>query len=233
MGSPLLIRTARRLTAHCAASLVLAVAAGLSGCAPRLHANDALTIERALTPKTASTYAATAIDGDTLDDPTLGRIRLEGIDTPEVGEPGADEATRFLDALVRGRRADIAFSPLWPRDVYGRRRAVVYTPGPAGPVCANVELYRRGYARASRMGPTSFPVAEWAKEPPRTLPAAAALSDAGASPEKTVVYATRTGAKYHRAECPHARNAQPLSLASALARGLEPCSACRPPVVTE
>jgi len=226
MGSLAPSRLARAAASVCSALL-------LAGCAPRLRPGDAATIERALKPETASTYEATAVDGDTLDDPTLGRVRLEGIDAPEVGEPGADQATRLLDALVRGRRVDLAFSPLWPRDVYGRRRAVVYTMGPGGRVCANVELYRRGYARPSQMGPTSFAIREWAKEAPPILPEAAAAVDAGGDPNKTMGYATRTGTKYHRADCPHVGNAQPLTLASAVARGLKPCSVCRPPVVAE
>ena len=48
---------------------------------------------------------------------------------------------------------------------------------------------------------------------------------------KTItVYITKSGKKYHRANCQHARkNAQPISLQEALEKGYEPCKRCHPP----
>jgi endonuclease YncB( thermonuclease family) len=64
-------------------------------------------------------------DGDTF---YAGRItiRLHGIDTPELGEPKAAEATRRLTALLRAGPVTIA-----PRaeDVYGRLVADVIVRG--------------------------------------------------------------------------------------------------------
>ena len=44
------------------------------------------------------------------------------------------------------------------------------------------------------------------------------------------VYVTKSGTKYHRQNCQHARKSgQPISLEEALRRGLEPCKRCNPP----
>lgn len=45
------------------------------------------------------------------------------------------------------------------------------------------------------------------------------------------VYRTRTGERYHRADCQHVKGkAIPLTLAEAKERGLTPCKVCRPPM---
>src|SRR4051812_39562309 len=89
------------------------------------------------------------IDGDTIDVTTLGRVRLLGIDAPEIGRvfdtsaPFAQAARDKLAALVLHR---------WVRletdaerfDVYKRRLAYVLTEDG---VCANVVLVREGLAR--------------------------------------------------------------------------------------
>ena len=95
-------------------------------------------------------YAATAlhvVDGDTLDvlitlrDETVDlgfrimvhdhdtfeqRIRLYGINTPERGQPGYDEATAMLTALVVGAPGLYA-TTVKPHDKYGRWLASLRT----------------------------------------------------------------------------------------------------------
>ena len=49
-------------------------------------------------------------------------------------------------------------------------------------------------------------------------------------PAKVTVYATRTGAKYHADGCRYLSKSKiPLSLKDAKAKGLTPCSVCKPP----
>ena len=64
------------------------------------------------------------IDGDTLDT-SRGRIRLFGVDTPEVGQPCASEATKRLRDLA----GDTIRIEVGPRtaDQYGRMLAYAYT----------------------------------------------------------------------------------------------------------
>lgn len=79
------------------------------------------------------------IDGDTL---RVGadRIRLRGIDTPELSEPGGQAARDRLDQLVRG--GTIRIVP-HGQDVYGRTIADVFVDG------GNVAevLRQEGYAK--------------------------------------------------------------------------------------
>jgi micrococcal nuclease len=78
------------------------------------------------------------IDGDTIEvDGT--RIRLVGIDTPERGEPGFNEATDFVKSLCPvGSTASLDVDDAKPKDKYGRTLAVVYCQG----VHVNAELLR-------------------------------------------------------------------------------------------
>jgi micrococcal nuclease len=50
---------------------------------------------------------------------------------------------------------------------------------------------------------------------------------------ETAVYVTKTGNKYHTASCSSLKNSRrELSLAGAVAEGYEPCSRCKPPVLS-
>ncbi|MDR2923986.1 MAG: hypothetical protein LBU85_11685 [Treponema sp.] len=53
-----------------------------------------------------------------------------------------------------------------------------------------------------------------------------------AADKDTVVYITKTGAKYHRENCSSlSRSKIQTSLGSAVSRGFGPCSRCNPPVL--
>lgn len=56
---------------------------------------------------TASGVVTDVIDGDTIDVADVGRVRLIGIDTPEVGECGYEPATERLVDLVLGEQVDL------------------------------------------------------------------------------------------------------------------------------
>ena len=84
--------------------------------------------QSALTPATV----ARVIDGDTIVLASGERVRFIGLDAPEVGMPGADEATRFVRQRVEGRvvwlEADGA-----DRDRFGRLRRYVWLQQPTNP----------------------------------------------------------------------------------------------------
>lgn len=80
------------------------------------------------------------VDGDTVDlgvgdggKPTT-RVRLWGIDTPEVGrrgqrsEPGADDATDRVRVLALGQTVTVSLEPHRIRDRYGRLLAFLELP---------------------------------------------------------------------------------------------------------
>lgn len=66
------------------------------------------------------------VDGDTLDVDTVGRVRLADINAPEIGQPGAEEATDTLTSLVFNETAYLDIDDVYGTDVYGRTVAVVY-----------------------------------------------------------------------------------------------------------
>jgi endonuclease YncB( thermonuclease family) len=97
----------------------------------------------------------TVLDGDTIDVSTFGRVRLLGIDAPELGRvldtsaPFAKEARDRLAALVLHRW--IRLEQEGPAlDVYNRHLAYVVTEDG---VCANVVLVHDGLARVSARQP--------------------------------------------------------------------------------
>ncbi len=88
------------------------------------------------------------IDGDTIQvwlDGSVETVRLLSIDTPEMEEPGYQEATQALDALIgRGpvRLESRKGKGSLNRGHYGRLLAYVYL----GSKCANVEIVRKGWS---------------------------------------------------------------------------------------
>ena len=72
--------------------------------------------------------AGRTVDGDTFrvdNDGTRERVRLIGLDAPEIGEPGADEATEFLRKKTEGKDVWLEFEGA-ERDRFGRFRAYVW-----------------------------------------------------------------------------------------------------------
>ena len=60
----------------------------------------------------------------------------------------------------------------------------------------------------------------------------AAQAPAPTAPGDTIVYITRTGAKYHRDGCRSlAKSRIPITLGEAVKRGYGPCKICKPPVL--
>ncbi len=74
----------------------------------------------------ATAFVSRVVDGDTLHATRLGVVRLADIDTPEVGEPGAREATNYLASLVQGRQVYLDVDDLEETDRYGRIVAIAY-----------------------------------------------------------------------------------------------------------
>ena len=103
------------------------------------------------------------VDGDTVDfikDGEVVRVRLIGIDAPEIGEPGGTEATAFLaDLLPEG---DYAYLDIGDpaEDRFGRTRAYVWLAwqdtGTSSSSMANEILLRAGHARVLTINPEGW-----------------------------------------------------------------------------
>jgi endonuclease YncB( thermonuclease family) len=94
------------------------------------------------------------VDGDTLDaqlsDGSTVRVRLIGIDTPELGACGADRATAALEQLVLGRAVTLVPDPTQgAQDRFGR--ALFYVDRDDG-LDAGRELLRTGWAELLVVG---------------------------------------------------------------------------------
>jgi micrococcal nuclease len=85
-------------------------------------------------------------DGDTIALKGGEKVRLLGIDTPEIGEPFATEAKRFTHDLIQYQMIRLEFD-VRERDTYSRLLAFVYVETDDGWVMVNAELVRAGLAR--------------------------------------------------------------------------------------
>ncbi|TXT66988.1 MAG: membrane protein of unknown function [Promethearchaeota archaeon] len=68
------------------------------------------------------------VDGDTFDVDYGERIRLADINTPEVGEPGYQEAKDYLNTLIYDKNICLDIDDKFETDPYGRYVAVIYLP---------------------------------------------------------------------------------------------------------
>ncbi len=113
-------------------------------------------------------YCDYVVDGDTinvaLQDGSKRRVRLVGIDAPEVGhgrwgrdEPGGKEAREFVRSLCEDKTVYLDVDDERSTDKYGRMLAVVYV----GQKNVNAELLRKGYATILYIPPSEFDPYSW------------------------------------------------------------------------
>ncbi|MBP2030637.1 micrococcal nuclease [Methanohalophilus levihalophilus] len=88
------------------------------------------------------------VDGDTLVLTSGEKVRLIGINTPEVGELYYDEATAFLSELVLGKEV-LLEGDTSNRDKYGRLLRYVRVNG----IFVNEQLVREGFAEEKAYEP--------------------------------------------------------------------------------
>jgi micrococcal nuclease len=105
------------------------------------------------------------IDGDTIVLQGGEKVRLDGINTPEIGpneEPGGAEAKEFVENLCQpGTEIGLDVDDLCPTDRYGRILAVVYLNIDGVWVNLNVKLLHEGYAEVMFIPPSEFNPYEW------------------------------------------------------------------------
>lgn len=184
-------------------------------------------------------------DGDTIRLEGGERVRLLGVDTPEVHhpergeEPFGREAMGLAIALVSGRTVELRYHAGdsidgAQRDKYGRVLAYVWFDridglGRREPTCLNLELLRAGLARATRAW--AHPLYdEYVRAEQAARARGEGLWSGGPSRSAGKVLVTSHGARYHRSDCPHikGRKTRALSVTAAEKRGYTPCRRCRP-----
>ena len=95
------------------------------------------------------------IDGDTIVVDYHGnteKVRLIGVDTPDKGQAGYEEATVFTTNIVKGRIVRLEFDKML-RDRYGSLLAYVYL---LDGTMLNAEIIRQGYGHVYTNYPFNF-----------------------------------------------------------------------------
>jgi endonuclease YncB( thermonuclease family) len=97
------------------------------------------------------------LDGDTVKTDAYERIRLTGINTPELGEPGSYEAKNFTETKLLGKTVCIDVDDTRPLDKYQRTLAVILVDG----TNLNKQLLDNGFARIMYIKPSEFNPYRW------------------------------------------------------------------------
>ena len=87
----------------------------------------------------------------------VGRIRLVGVNAPEIGESGYQEAKDFVKSKCLGKVVGLDIDDAKHYDKYGRVLAVVYI----GNTNINAELLKSGYAEVMYIPPSEFNPYSW------------------------------------------------------------------------
>ena len=179
-------------------------------------------------------------DGDTitvLRNRTPIKVRLHGIDCPEIGQDFGSRAKAFTSELVFGQVVKVV---PWDTDRYGRTVADVIL---ADGRILNHELVRAGLAwRYRKYAPDIGTLAEleaaardakrglWSQ--PNPAPALGVAKDQGRSPARGVQSGNRRTHVYHKPGCPNAASISPgnrmpfNSAGAAEAAGFRPGKDC-------
>ncbi len=102
-----------------------------------------------------SVIVSRVIDGDTVEIASGERVRLLGMNTPELGQPYHDEAANRLKEFVEGKSVTLE-SDINEKDQYGRLLRYVYVDEKF----VNAELVKEGYANVYILPPNTKHEAE-------------------------------------------------------------------------
>lgn len=172
-------------------------------------------------------------DGDTLTLVDERRVRLLGIDTPEIKEqqPFAQEAKAYTKDRCHKKDIWISFEPNGEReDHYGRLLCFVWVPADSGEgyLCINEGIIEAGYARAYTPG-KGKPLHNWDKLIELQSRARKEKRGVWSDFEDLKVVKTANGSAYHKRSCEHltnVRNLTELMASEASEQGLHPCRTC-------
>lgn len=186
-------------------------------------------------PQVVEATVVRVIDGDTIEVDIGGRlykVRYIGIDTPEIGRPGADEATAVNAQLVSGKTVYLE-KDVSETDRYGRLLPYVWTD--EGMV--NAILVASGYAQVATY-PPDVKYQQDFLELQRQAEANGLGLWAATQPIPTaegVFVGSVNSDVYHYPTCTYAQRIYPenqiwfASSDEARANGYRPCKVCNPP----
>lgn len=102
-------------------------------------------------------YCNYVVDGDTINVEGVGRIRFVGVNTPERGQAGYQEAKDFVKSYCLDKTVYLDVDDAKNHDKYGRTLAVVYV----GKTNLNALLLQKGYAEVMYIPPSEFNPYSW------------------------------------------------------------------------
>ncbi len=146
------------------------------------------------------------VDGDTVDLSTGERVRIIGIDTPEHGQCGFQEAAVALDAMTSGRSVVVTPGARDNQDKYGRILRYIDVDG----TDVGLALIQRGLAVArydSRDGYGHHPRQESYVAADSATSSTCAVSNGTASAPTTAAASPSDGASVYFSNCAAARAA--------------------------
>jgi len=167
-------------------------------------------------------------DGDTLTLVDERRVRLLGIDTPEMKppQPFSEEAKGYTKARCNKKEIWLLIDG---KDHYDRLLGHVFVRESNGQyLCINEGLVHEGFANAyiPRKNEKTF---NWDKLLKLQSDARRLKRGVWRSFEDITVYKTANGSAYHKRSCSHlsnSRNLQEIQISKAADQGLHPCRTC-------
>lgn len=203
---------------------ILALGMGISSCG----------VEPKAPPREALVSAV--IDGDTLILEGGARVRLLGIDAPEMERDGrpaeflAHKAKAALAELTQGKRLSLEYDQL-RYDHYGRLLAYLFL---ADKTMVNAELVRQGLARVYFHAPNVRYRDVLLAAQTEALEGHRGLWQRPVSQDEPYYLGNRNSLRVHRPSCPLGKKTAPAnqvrftSLKEAYLKGYSPCRSCKP-----
>jgi len=170
-------------------------------------------------------------DGDTLTLTDERRVRLLGIDTPEIKEqqPFAQEAKAYTKDHCDKREIWISYEPGGEKhDHYGRLLCFVWVASGDGFLCINEGIIENGFARAYHPGKGDH-LHNWNTMIQLQSKARKEKIGIWANFKDLKVVKTANGSAYHKRSCQHladVRNLTVIMASEATEKGLHPCRTC-------
>ena len=202
--------------------------------APSSSSNGSGAIHSSLPDDAEQHSVRNVYDGDTLTLVDERRVRLLGIDTPEIKEqqPYAEEAKAYTKDRCHKKDIWISYEPGGDKeDHYGRLLCFVWVPaddGADGYLCINEGIIEAGYARAYHPG-KGAKLHNWGKLIELQSVARKESRGVWADFEDFKVVKTANGSAYHKRDCEHlasVRNLTEMMASEASEMGLHPCRTC-------
>ena len=194
---------------------------------------EAVGLYRQLPKDAQAVTVRNVYDGDTLTLVDGRRVRLLGVDTPELEEqqPYAVEAKQYTKNLCHKQEIYISFDPNSDsQDKYGRLVANVWVPSSKNGyyLCVNEGLVANGFAHVylakKERKPSNFQtLLKLQKESRRNK------KGLWSHFEDYNVWITRYGSAFHRRDCRHiaqSKGLKQVQASTAIDEGLHPCRTC-------